>query len=268
MLLKIGADPEFFLKEKDHFVSAHDIIPGTKHEPHKLEKGAVQADGTAVEFNIDPAETSKEFAKNISIVLEQIREMIPRTFDFQFVPTVTYEPEYFKKIPFHAKELGCDPDFSTETMKPNTKPKLPGTTRTGAGHLHLGWTEGAEAQHRFHLFDCAKIVGALDNSIGAASYVWDNNNTRRQYYGRYGTFRPKSYGVEYRVLSNAWLKHPVLWPWLFETCQVIFRQLLEPDKVQQRLRAAYYHGVTPAVFNKYNPSYKANGVPFPEIGGV
>mgnify|MGYP001584855390 CR=1 FL=1 len=53
----IGTDPEFFLEKDGKPVSAHDLVPGTKHEPYPLGKSGahVQADGTAVEINIKPA---------------------------------------------------------------------------------------------------------------------------------------------------------------------------------------------------------------------
>ncbi len=57
-----GCDPEVFLMVGDKYVSAHGLFPGTKAEPFKVEKGAVQVDGLALEFNIDPAKTPEEFA--------------------------------------------------------------------------------------------------------------------------------------------------------------------------------------------------------------
>ncbi len=48
----IGADPEIFLRRRGKAFSAHGVIPGTKKEPHNVEKGAVQVDGMAVEFNV------------------------------------------------------------------------------------------------------------------------------------------------------------------------------------------------------------------------
>jgi len=39
----------------------------------------------------------------------------------------------------------------------------------------------------------------------------ESNITRRKNYGRAGEYRPKPYGLEYRVPSNFWLKHYVLW---------------------------------------------------------
>ena len=49
----IGADPEVFVADSltNTFVSAHDLVPGTKLEPFAVNKGAVQVDGMALEFN-------------------------------------------------------------------------------------------------------------------------------------------------------------------------------------------------------------------------
>ena len=51
----VGCDPEVFVAKGGKFISAHGMIPGTKKAPHKVERGAVQVDGMALEFNIDPA---------------------------------------------------------------------------------------------------------------------------------------------------------------------------------------------------------------------
>lgn len=51
----IGADPEVFVGREGQFFSAHGLVPGNKRRPHKVDRGAVQVDGMALEFNIDPA---------------------------------------------------------------------------------------------------------------------------------------------------------------------------------------------------------------------
>jgi hypothetical protein len=52
---------------------------------------------------------------------------------------------------------------------------------------------------------CATLVKQLDSYLGLPSLLFDRDTLRRKMYGQAGAFRPKPYGVEYRVLSNAWL---------------------------------------------------------------
>ena len=52
--MTFGCDPELFVVNgNDEFVYP-EWIPGNKEEPHPVEHGAVQIDGMAAEFNIDP----------------------------------------------------------------------------------------------------------------------------------------------------------------------------------------------------------------------
>lgn len=222
MDIKVGADPEFFVKKDGVPISAHDLVPGTKAEPHRLKKGAIQADGTAVEFNIDPAATADEFVDNITTVLEQIREIIPKEFEFSFSPTIVYPAAYFESLPKTAKDIGCSPDFDggviTWAPAKLRTPILPPNTVFGGGHVHVGWTDKADVNDPSHLWDCTAVSVTLDELMREALYLWDNDPVRKNTYG-INRMRPKPYGVEYRQLSNAWLKYPKLWPWIFESSQ-------------------------------------------------
>jgi len=84
--LTVGADPEVFVKQGGKFVSAHGLVQGTKEEPFVVDKGAVQVDGMALEFNIDPAKNAKEFSDNIRVVMDILDGMVP---DHELVPTPT-----------------------------------------------------------------------------------------------------------------------------------------------------------------------------------
>lgn len=68
----LGADPEIFVGRQGQFFSAHDLIPGNKRRPHPVDKGAVQVDGMALEFNIDPASSYEEFQGNLDHVMAQL----------------------------------------------------------------------------------------------------------------------------------------------------------------------------------------------------
>lgn len=232
MNISVGADPEFFLMDTklNRYISAHDKVPGNKQVPHKLRYGAVQADGTAVEFNINPAKTSKQFVDNINRTLKTIRNRVPKRYAFVYKPSIVFDEVYFEKeVPEKAKEFGCDPDYNCynyDVGKPNPKPvaREYASLRTGAGHIHIGFTNVNDPIDKNHIFDCKVLVKNLDKYFQYFSTFWDTDRRRANLYGRAGDFRPKKYGLEYRTLSNAWLNHPELWPWIFESVKWIVEQ--------------------------------------------
>lgn len=206
----IGADPELFAFNKEgELVSVHDILPGTKLNPLKVPHGGIQVDGIAGEFNINPAKSRTEWMRNLkhvrSLMDRILRNNNPNLY-FSPVPTVFLSQEYMDSLPIMAKMLGCEPDFNAYTQSVQPKPDAASLFRTGAGHLHIGWTSGIEEPTELKHFQlCCDLTKELDFVLYNASLRWDTDTKRRELYGKPGSFRPKSYGLEYRVLSNAWL---------------------------------------------------------------
>lgn len=248
--LLIGADPEIFLKKGSRNVSAHGVCPGTKKEPHKIKKGAIQLDGTAVEFNIDPASSAKMFSDNIAEVLKGIRKIIPKDFKFQIKPSVKYAQKYFDDdIPPEAKELGCDPDRSAyKAGALNDPPKPVSTIRTGAGHVHIGWTKGLDVNDPSHIADCAMLTRNMDALVRLVEHNWDKDKRRRSMYGKLGSFRVKPYGMEYRSLSNAWVAYPKLHQFIFSLATTAYYQTAQGVDLLDLLVDAK---LSPKDFNKY-----------------
>ena len=200
----VGADPELFVKRDGKLVSGHGLVPGTKDQPFPVEHGAVQVDGMALEFNIDPASTSVEFVDNIISVMGQLKDMVP-DHEFLIEATVKFEESYLRQMPAVALELGCEPDYNAYTGGENPTPNADVNMRTAAGHIHVGWTEGAEAKGGEHMNLCCDLAKQMDLFLGVPFVLLNDCPERKRMYGRAGTFRPKPYGMEYRVLSNKWL---------------------------------------------------------------
>ena len=203
-----GCDPELFVKDdKGRYVSAAGLIPGTKDEPHKVEDGAVQVDGMAAEFNIDPVSDFASWNRKIDSVMKQLAAMLPKGYTLDAVPSVVFDADLFESAPDDAKVLGCNPDFNAWTGEINPPPADPENPylRTASGHIHFGWTEGAEMDDLQHILNCRDLVKQLDWYLGGWSTRIDTDPTRRRLYGRAGACRFKPYGVEYRVLSNFWI---------------------------------------------------------------
>ena len=212
----IGSDPELFVSDGREFISAHGMVEGTKDKPFSVENGAVQVDGMALEFNINPADNPEEFLANMKSVMGQLEDMVP-DFMLHAVPVADFSGEVINSSPKEALELGCDPDFNAwEEGRANPSPNGDVSFRTGAGHIHIGWTEGADMSDQSHVEACIQVAKQLDMYLGVPSVLYDNDDRRRELYGKAGAFRIKPYGVEYRVLSNAWLKSDTLVKWVYD----------------------------------------------------
>jgi hypothetical protein len=200
----VGADPEFFVGKGGLPLSAFGLVPGDKDTPYKVDKGAVQVDGMALEFNIDPAANEAEFITNLDGVMTTLLSMVP---DYEYInsPVADFGAEYLEQQPEVAKILGCEPDFNAYTMEPNPTPDAGRPFRTASGHVHVGWTKGVDPHDPGHMRACARLARMMDFTLGVPSLIWDADDRRRELYGKAGAFRPKSYGMEYRTLSNAWL---------------------------------------------------------------
>lgn len=227
----VGADPEIFMFNKDGKpVSAHGVIAGDKKNPQKVPFGAVQVDGMALEFNIDPAANKEQFSHHLQEVLKTLTAMVPG-YELRPVPVANFGDEYMKAQPKEALELGCEPDFDAwRDGAVNPRPNGNASFRTGAGHVHVGWGKDLPVDDPVHLEACVMAAKQLDWSLGLGSLLYDNtkeSKQRRQLYGAPGCFRPKSYGFEYRTLSNAWLKSQALMEWVFEVTQKSIKDLMD-----------------------------------------
>jgi len=214
----IGCDPEVFVKKNGTFLSAHGLIQGDKKNPFKVRNGAVQVDGMALEFNIDPAATEDQFCINVQDVLSQMCLMVP-DYEVVAVPVAHFDPMYLKDQPEEALELGCDPDYNGWTGYANERPNGNRPMRTAAGHIHIGWTNGANVESMSHQSMAMAAVRQMDFFLGLPSLFYDADEERRSMYGKSGACRFKPYGVEYRTLSNAWLKSEKLMRWVFRNAQ-------------------------------------------------
>lgn len=217
---KIGADPEVFLWDtvNNEFVSAATHFPGTKKEPYKVDKGAVQVDGVALEFNIDPAENENEFLDNIVSVHTTIEKMVRDVnpnWVIRHTPFATFSQKMWDTVPDENKELGCDPDYQSWSGHVNPNPTAMvvarakamkvGAIRTASGHVHIGFTDKLEElTDPMHQEDCRYVAHYFFERQWAQPRT-NEEFTRLNYYGANGAYRPKRYGVELRSPSNVWL---------------------------------------------------------------
>lgn len=218
----LGCDPEIFVLNKASGIleSAYGLIKGNKAQPQKVNNGAVQVDGMALEFNIDAAGSEEEWIKNIDSVMSTLASMVPNHI-LAAIPVADFGYEYIKAQPEEAKELGCDPDYDAWLVAQNPRPNGDNPFRTAAGHIHFGIIDSNDAptEDMDYIGWIAQKVRELDFYLGLPSLFYDADAKRRELYGKAGAFRPKTYGFEYRTLSNQWLGNDALKRWAYQASQ-------------------------------------------------
>lgn len=237
--LTLGCDPELFLRDKaGAFLSAFGLIGGTKEHPVPLLNGAVQVDGMALEFNISPANNVDEFLGNITSVLQQIRTALGPDVEFDIKSTAHLTEQYMQTRCLQEVELGCDPDYNAYTGEANPKPDMNRPMRTAGGHVHVGIGENLPTGHPQFQQDMNRIVQFMDLLLGVPSVLLDPDVERRSMYGKAGALRYKSYGVEYRSLSNFWIKEERLIRWVYQQTARAVALLPEYDAWKEYLEMA------------------------------
>lgn len=216
--LTIGTDPEFFLFSKGRFVSAIPHIKGSKYAPAGLPNGGtVQRDNVAVEFATVPAVSASDFVEKVRSCLRDTLEMIPKDHTIEVVSSADFDADQLDHP--EAQEFGCDPDYNAWSEEMNEKPWCGASGfRSCGAHIHVGGLDsdgvpipGLEFLQEFT--GRINMVKGMDLFHGIISTQLDSSEAavkRRELYGKAGCHRPTAYGVEYRVLSNYWMKSPTL----------------------------------------------------------
>lgn len=238
MPIRIGADPELFIFDKTtHLpVSAYGVIQGTKEQPALVPNGAIQVDGVAAEFNINPAVTEEEFLGNIFFVKGRLWKEIRsknENYILRAEPAIVFPKKLWDSLPEESKQLGCTPDYNAYTLEHNPPPDSSSRMRTGSGHVHISWQNQEEEITAGYIEHVAGLVRHLDAHLLPESKKWDSDTRRASLYGAPGAFRPKSYGVEYRVLSNKWLDSVKTQSYVFNATKYITEKWLKNYSPEQ-----------------------------------
>jgi hypothetical protein len=219
MKFKLGCDPELFLlNEHNEYRSAIDTFGGDKRHPRQLmELGdgfCVQEDNVALEFNIPPSSDEPTFVNNVNRIVNFLAESAKDQFGLLFsTESATLFPaEQLQDI--RALTFGCDPDYNAWTGRQNPRPKgVDERLRSAGGHVHVGLEDIIERKEK------RRLIRLMDLHLGIPSVVMDHGDMRKELYGKHGAMRFKSYGVEYRTLSNFWIFSPTKTQWVWNATE-------------------------------------------------
>ena len=211
-LVRIGSDPETFLRDAaGKYISSVGLIGGSKDEPMPIGNGcSVQEDNVTVEFNTPPTNDPQEFVNAINYNLDWISTRAAELgLSVVFDPSAVFDKEQLNTEA--AQTFGCDPDFNAwDFGAANPRPRSRNKAlRSAGGHIHIEAPE----------LDKLELTKAMDLFVGVPMLAFDTDSRRRELYGKAGAFRPKSYGIEYRTASNAWLQSDDTKRWAFDQTQ-------------------------------------------------
>lgn len=210
----VGSDPEMFVVDKnDQVIPAFTFLP-SKDEPIKAEvhghwrPNNIYWDGFQAEF--DTMENSCLSGQVDSIhfglqgLLKAAREH-DKDAKLSFRTVVDIPPDMMAEARPEHVQFGCMPSFNAYGMKGESTPGHEVPFRPAGGHMHFAFS----LKHD----EAIKIVKAMDAILGVACvslFASFDDPRRRKLYGLAGEYRLPPHGLEYRVLSNAWLMHPLL----------------------------------------------------------
>lgn len=217
-LESIGADPELFVSSNGRVSSAIGKLGGSKDAPRMIDGYGIQEDNVLAEFSMPPvfilshAYPAASFVRYVQKGIDTVKAELDK---HNLVPTKhtshSYSPRTLQKYGPSALEFGCDPDYSAYKACVNPAPDCTSTLRTAGGHVHVGYEEAEHSPEVDRM-----VVKAMDLFLGVPSVLIDPDNRRRELYGKAGAYRSKSYGIEYRTLSNFWIHEAELISWVYK----------------------------------------------------
>lgn len=219
MSFSFGSDPEFMIAKDGKYKSAIGIVHGDVENRINISGHQFYYDNILAECAIKPSNSKEQAVDNFRECLSLLVEMVQ---PFQVVVQAAQNYDQSELVHPDAKKVNCDPEFCPYEMKMCNGPVdaiMNGTLRTCGGHIHLGKPELNEGSNGL------LSMLLMDLFVGVPSLWMDNNDPstqiRREMYGAAGRYRVKDYGMEYRSLSNFWLKSPRLVSYMYQISEFV-----------------------------------------------
>lgn len=218
--INFGCDPEFFFAKDGKVIGAEKVLPGdgitfkatytAGYDPDGLQKNKFIIDGVQAELNPNPNPCRANLGNEIAACFRQLRAHLDKKKDVKvsFEPVIKVSRIEFDNLCEKSKVFGCAPSKNLydkgATIKVNAAKYR---RRSAGGHIHMGLT-GTPALELLRR-NPERLVTLMDILVGNTCVIIDrdpNAVIRRKVYGRAGEYRLPAHGVEYRTLSNFWLR--------------------------------------------------------------
>ena len=233
--LELGGDPEIFFKTKKRGASrgAERIIAANGLSAIG---GKITLDGFQAEFNMEHDTCRARLGNSIQRMFQKLdkqlreagSELVP-----DFSPVIEVSKREFKVLGEEVRQFGCKPSFNAHddcNVNEITVDPAVYRVRAAGGHIHLGAGPGATKDA---LRNYKKIVPVLDVLLGNTCVMLDRDPMiaeRRKVYGKAGDFRKPEHGLEYRTLSNFWLRSYQLMSFVYNLARYCVAIVKQGDK--------------------------------------
>ncbi|UIW10515.1 COOH.NH2 ligase [Aeromonas phage BUCT695] len=226
-LITLGSDPEIFVfnPENRKITSAAGLLGCNKWDKKFVADDVrIQEDNVLIEFDINPHTNFDAFNSNMQKGIDLCYEEAGKVglSLAEGISSHIFTDEEIRSFHASALEFGCEPDYNALTGMRNPKPAAADAgLRTAGGHIHIGFTDVVDVNA-----ETQKILGVMcDYYLGLPSLLLDNDDRRRELYGKAGSCRFKDYGIEYRTLSNFWVTRADNRRWAWDQANKAFNAM-------------------------------------------
>jgi hypothetical protein len=262
----LGCDPEFFFADS----KSGKVIGSEKILKKSDKERCLVIDGVQAELNPAPSFCRQLLAGSIQTCFIQLRNALKaRGIDavVKVDSLVDITQAELDSLSEGCQVFGCAPSTNiysegenkTSKIKVDAKKYL---KRSAGGHIHLGnafstylnQTQFPEHGEYAEYVKIAKrieqalkkspdiMIAVLDIVVGNTCVLMDRsegNKERRANYGRAGEYRLKPYGIEYRSLSNFWLRSYQLMSFVTGLCRFAVHCVSESTPENDYVKALF-----------------------------
>lgn len=219
--LIVGADPEIFIRS-----TCSGLIVASGEVLKKVKCSGVVPDGVQAEIHPYASNCTGQVGTTLlRVIVDWQKKLLKNGFTLDFTPTLELTEEEFSSLPTEARQLGCKPSFNIYGDRDLGVDSETYRWRSAGGHLHMGFNMSYMSLIKEHLGErLGDLVPLCDYLIGNTFVLFDRDPfaaKRREVYGRAGEYRLPSYGIEYRTLSNVWLRSSALQQLAYALCRAV-----------------------------------------------
>lgn len=224
-----GCDPEFFFSKDGRIIGAEKVLPEEglvyksgdllgnpedgRHTSIGTDPSKIIIDGVQAELNPRPNICRANLGNEIACCFKKLAGFVKdkKGINIDFYQTIKLDKEDMDVLSDKSKKFGCMPSKNAHNGGKESRMSVDASVyqyRSAGGHIHLGSKLGDKIVKEV-LAQPERIIKLMDVIVGNTCVLIDRdagNIERRKVYGRAGEFRTPKHGVEYRTLSNFWLR--------------------------------------------------------------